>query len=118
MFQLEAEEYRLLRFQIGIIEKGRHSKYLPYAFTEQGIAMLSSVLHSERAISVNIAIMRAFVSLKSFLLSHEELGQRLDELESRVENHDEQIQRIFDAIRKMMAPESKPVKKIGFCTDE
>ncbi|MEA3493137.1 MAG: ORF6N domain-containing protein [Candidatus Margulisiibacteriota bacterium] len=73
MFQLTKEEHQTLRFQFGILEKGKHSKYMPHVFTEQGVAMLSSVLKSERAIRVNIAIMRAFVKLKQVLATHKEV---------------------------------------------
>jgi len=118
MFQLTSEEYKTLRFQIGILEKGQHSKYLPYAFTEQGVAMLSSVLRSKRAIEVNIAIMRAFVQLRKTLDSHAELAQKLADLQQRVEGHDEQIQAIFEVIRQLMAPPDKKVKKIGFMVKE
>ena len=108
------EEYKTLRFQIGIIEKGRHSKYLPNAFTEQGVAMLSSVLRSKRAIEVNIAIMRAFVQLRKMMLSHENLAGKLAELENRLEDHDEQIQAIFEAIRQLIESPEKSARKIGF----
>ena len=89
-------------------------RYLPYAFTEQGVAMLSSVLNSERAIQVNIAIMRAFVKLKAILSTHKELAHKLAELERKIERHDEEIKVIFDAIRQLMAPPEPKEKKIGF----
>lgn len=117
MFQLTREEYESLRFQTGILEKGRHSKYLPYAFTEQGVAMLSSVLRSDRAIMVNIVIMRAFVKIKRILASHVEVSRKLKELESRVDTHDLKIEDVFEAIRKMIEFEEKPKKRIGFITD-
>ena len=110
MFQLTTEEYQALRFQSGILEKGRHSKYLPYAFTEQGVAMLSSVLKSERAILVNIAIMRAFVKLKQVLATHVEVSKKLKELEQKVGKHDSEIKQIFDVIKEMVEPKGK----IGF----
>ena len=119
MFQLAPEEYKSLRFQFGILKKGQHSKYLPYAFTEQGVAMLSSVLNSKRAIEVNIAIMRAFVRLREMLASHKELARKLTELEHRLEKHDDHIQTIFEAIRQMMAPsDKKGKKKFGFTVKE
>ncbi|OGP49963.1 MAG: hypothetical protein A2Y79_14715 [Deltaproteobacteria bacterium RBG_13_43_22] len=77
MFQLTQEEYKSLRFQFGILEKGQHSKYLPNAFTEQGVAMLSGLLNSPRAVLVNIEIMRAFVRLRQILLSHTELARKI-----------------------------------------
>ncbi len=110
MFQLTPEEYKSLRFRFGIFKKGKHSKYLPYAFTEQGVAMLSSVLRSKRAFEVNIAIMRAFVQLRKMIDSHAELSRKLSDLERKLGDHDEQIQAIFEAIRQLMAPPDKPKK--------
>ena len=111
MFQLKKEEYESLRFQFGILKKGQHSKYLPYAFTEQGVAMLSSVLRSKRAVRVNIEIMRAFVRLRQFLSAHKELEQKLEEMEMK---YDEQFQVVFEAIRQLMTPPEPARKKIGF----
>jgi len=125
MFQLTKEE--VLMFQIGTsnsrsqfatLKQGQNIKYLPYAFTEQGVAMLSSVLNSERAIQVNIAIMRAFVKLKQILSTHKELVHKLEELERKIEKHDVDIQSIFGAIRQLMAPPpEKPRRMIGFKQD-
>jgi hypothetical protein len=104
-----------LRFQNGTSKTGRGgARYLPYAFTEQGVAMLSGVLTSPRAIKVNIAIMRAFVRLRELLASHKELARKLEELERHLRDHDEQIQGIFSAIRQLMAPKETPTTKIGF----
>ncbi len=114
MFQLTKEEDNSLRSQNATLKRGQHSKYLPYAFTEQGVAMLSSVLHSERAIQVNIAIMRAFVRLRQILATHKELAHKLTELERKIEKHDTEIQTIFNAIRQLMTPPEKPKRKIGF----
>lgn len=114
MFRLTPEEYRSLRFQIGILEKGRHSKYLPHVFTEQGVAMLSSVLRSERAILVNIVIMRAFVRLRRIFSTHKELARKLDELQGKVGKLDSEVQAIFQAIRQLMAAPEQKTKKIGF----
>lgn len=80
-----------------MLKRGEHSKFLPFAFTEQGVAMLSGVLNSPRAILVNIAIMRAFVQIRRFLESHKELARRIDELEKAVSGYDEKIQMIFSA---------------------
>ena len=118
MFELTREEYNSLRSQFGTLNRGAHSKYLPMAFTEQGVAMLSSVLNSERAIEMNIAIMRAFVHLRRMIASHEELGHKLVELEERLEKHDEDIGLIFNVIRELMTPPEKPPKKIGFKVSE
>jgi len=113
MFRLTEDEARALRFQIGISKAtGRGGRrHLPYAFTEQGVAMLSSVLRSPRAIQVNIAIMRAFVRLRQMLAANKKLAGRLDELEKK---YDVQFRVVFDAIRELMEPPAKPRKQIGF----
>ena len=114
MFQLNKTEAQNLIFQFGISSWGGIRK-LPYAFTEQGVAMLSSVLRSKRAVQVNIAIMRAFVRLKTILSTHKELAHKLNELEHKIERHDTEIQSIFEAIRQLMAPPAeKPGRRIGF----
>ena len=115
MFQLTPEEYESLRFHFGILKRGRHSKYLPYAFTEQGVAMLSSVLRSTRAVKVNIEIMRTFVRLRKMLAAHADLARKLATLEKK---YDEQFRVVFDAIRQLMATPEKPKKKIGFTVKE
>jgi len=112
MFQLTREENKSLRRHFGTLKRGEHSKYPPMAFTEQGVAMLSSVLNSDRAIEVNIAIMRAFVQLRKMIASHSELEQKLTEIEHRLENYDEQIQTIFEVIRQLMIPPDKKDKKL------
>ena len=89
---------------------------MPYAFTEQGVAMLSSVLNSDRAVYVNIAIMRAFVKLREILTTHRELVQKIEELERKYKQHDDKIQAVFDAIRQLLqAPTVPPKRRIGFC---
>jgi len=118
MFQLDAQEASALRSQFATSKKGRGGRrYLPYVFTEQGVAMLSSVLNSERAIEVNIAIMRVFVRLREMMATHKELALRLIELEERLEGHDEQIQNIFEAIRRLMTAPEPARKKIGFVNE-
>ena len=113
MFQLDAEEMANLKFQFGISSwGGRRAR--PYAFTEQGVAMLSSVLNSERAVKVNIAIMRAFVKLRKTLDTNRELAKKFTELEQRVGKHDEEIAAILEAIRQLMAPPEKHRREIGF----
>ncbi len=92
----------------------KHSTVMPRAFVEQGVAMLSSVLNSDRAIDVNIAIMRAFVQLRKISSSHKQLAQKLREIEARLEDHDESIDAIFEAIQQLMRPPEKPRKPIGF----
>ena len=95
--------------------RGRHRKYLPLAFTEQGVAMLSSVLRTKRAVRVNIEIMRAFVQLRQLLSSHADLAQKLEALEKK---YDAQFKVVFDAIRELMAPPVPPKRRIGFVSDE
>ncbi len=113
MFQLVSAEAESLRSHFATLKpgRGRYRKYLPYVFTEQGVAMLSTVLNSERAIQVNIEIMRAFVRLRQILSSNKELSKRLDELEKK---YDSQFKAVFDAIRQLMVPPSSKVRKIGF----
>ncbi|MCX5749138.1 MAG: ORF6N domain-containing protein [Candidatus Saganbacteria bacterium] len=113
MFRLNKEEYDNLIFHFGISSWGGIRK-LPRAFTEHGILMLSSVLRSDRAILVNIAIMRAFVKLRQMVSNNKELVHKLNELERKIEKHDEDIIAIFNAIRQLMKEEIKPKGKIGF----
>jgi len=114
MFVLNNQEHDSLRYQFGTLKRGQHSKYLPYAFSEQGVAMLSSILHSNRAVKVNIAIMRAFVRLREIIGAHKDLMIKLEELKRKFESHDVQIRAVFEAIRQLMQPESKPRRQIGF----
>jgi hypothetical protein len=114
MFQLNNAEAEQLVSQNVIPHKKYFGGSLPYAFTEQGVAMLSSVLNSERAIHVNIAIMRAFVKLREILSINKELAHKLAQLERKIEKHDEEIKLIFDAIRQLMAPTESKRKRIGF----
>lgn len=116
MFQLIPEEAEALRSQFVTSNKGRGGRrYAPYAFTEQGVAMLSSVLNSDRAIEVHIAIMRAFVRLREILATHKDLAEKLVELERKLGEHDKKFQIVFDAIRQLMAPPPRPKKRrIGF----
>jgi len=116
MFVFTYQELANLRSQI-VTSSSRQwggTRYRPMAFTEQGVAMLSSVLRSKRAVQVNIEIMRAFVRLREMLSTHKELALKLAELEDRLGEHDEQIQLIFEAIHQLMSPPDKPSKKIGF----
>ncbi len=117
MFQLTKEETNSLRSQIATLKRGHHTKYFPYAFTEQGVAMLSSVLNSKKAILVNIQIMRTFTKLKEIMASHKELSHKLNQLETKITKYDSEIQSIFEAIRQLMIPPNKPKKKIGFCIE-
>jgi len=114
MFQLHKEEFENLKSQFVTSSWGGLRRALPYAFTEQGVAMLSSVLRSKRAVQVNIRIMRAFVRLRQMVITHKEFSLRLDELERKIWQHDEHIQAIFEAIRQLMAIEEKPKRRIGF----
>ena len=116
MFQLTIEELENLRSQFATSSFGGR-RYLPYAFTEQGVAMLSSVLNSEKAIFVNIEIMRAFVRLRKMILQNKELAKKIEELEGKYEKHDKDIQSIFNAIHKILTIEQKPKRKVGFRLD-
>src|SRR5258706_2758736 len=112
MFQFTADEAS--RFQFGILKQGMNIKYLPHVFTQEGVAMLSGVLRSPRAEQVNIAIMRAFVRLRETLSLHKELAHKLSELERKIENHDENIRTLFEAIHSLMTPPETPHREIGF----
>ena len=114
MFTLTRKEYNSLRCSFGTLEKGKHAKFLPYAFTEQGVAMLSSILNSKKAIEVNITIMRAFVQMRKFLETHKELALKIEELERSVGVLDENVQLIFESIRQLMQKKSEPMEPIGF----
>ena len=120
MFQLNAEEWEALRSQIVTSNAGRGGRrYTPYAFTEQGVAMLSSVLNSPQAIAVNIEIMRAFVQLREWLSSNKELASKLAALEHKLQTHDTAIAGILNAIRELMKPPAPPSRRrIGFITDD
>jgi hypothetical protein len=111
-----SQDSKGLRSQNVTLKRGGHLKYRPYAFTEQGVAMLSSVLRSERAVLVNIEIMRTFVRLRQLLASHADLARKLDTLEKK---YDAQFKIVFDAIRQLMAPPSQPKSgKIGFAREQ
>jgi hypothetical protein len=116
MFQLSKEEYQLLMSQIVISKKGRGGRrYLPYAFTEQGVAMLSSILRSERAVQVNIEIMRAFVRLREMIATHKDLARKLEALEKK---YDAQFRVVFEAIRELMTRPENKKRKIVFLVKE
>lgn len=114
MFQISEPEAEQLVSQNVIPHKKYFGGSLPYAFTEQGVAMLSSVLNSEQAIKINITIMRAFVKLRELLSTNKELAHKLGQLERKIEKHDEEIKAIFNAIRQLMAPPAIKKKPIGF----
>jgi hypothetical protein len=125
MFQLSREEAESLIFQSGIPNQRRGgSRFRPYAFTEQGVAMLSGVLTSKRAVEVNVAIMRTFVRLRQLLATHEELARRLDQLEWRQSEQNGRVQYVFETIQQLIeAPEAEPIgvetkRSIGFPTSE
>lgn len=114
MFQLTKNEYELLRSQI-VTSRWGGRRYLPYAFTEQGVAMLSSVLGSKRAINVNIQIMRTFTKLREMIEGNKELKLKIEDLEKK---YDKQFQIVFDAIKHLIEPEIKPKRKVGFVVSE
>ncbi|MGA7949590.1 MAG: ORF6N domain-containing protein [Thiobacillaceae bacterium] len=115
MFQLTADEFGNLRSQFVTSSWGGR-RYAPYVFTEQGVAMLSSVLKSPRAIAVNIEVMRAFVRLREMLSSNKELAAKLNELERKLTSHDQAIAGILNAIRELMKPPEASRRPIGFVT--
>ncbi|MEP6683664.1 MAG: ORF6N domain-containing protein [Parafilimonas sp.] len=125
MFQLTKKEYDSLRFQIETLEpsdslrsqiatlktgRGQHSKYLPYVFTEQGVAMLSGVLNSDKAINMNIAIMRAFVEIRKILLKQNDLKEQLKEIKERIGEHDAQLNQIYDAMENLLDEKAEQKK--------
>ena len=119
MFQLTSEEWNSLRFQIGTSKGGRGGRrYLPFAFTEHGTIMLASVLNTSRAVEASLYVVRAFVRLREVLTSHKDLAQKLKELESKYEGHDEQIKDIIEAINQLLLPPEKPKPQIGFQVKE
>ncbi|MDD5311007.1 MAG: ORF6N domain-containing protein [Candidatus Omnitrophica bacterium] len=111
LFQLTWQEAEISRSQIATLKQGRNIKYLPYAFTEQGVAMLSSVLNSERAIEVNITIMRTFVKMRRLLETHKGLLRKIEEMEKK---YDYQFKVVFEIIKNFIKEEEKPKRKIGF----
>jgi len=120
MFELTRDEYNILRSQFASLEpgKGKYSKYLPYAFTEQGVAMLSGVLNSDKAIDVNISIMRAFIALKQFALTNTELSNKLKELEK---TYNKQFKDVYEAINYLLQKDKQETnqrerKQIGYKT--
>lgn len=114
MFELTKEENEALRSQNAASSRGQHSKYLPFAFTEHGVLMLSSVLNSERSIKVNIQIMRVYTKMKEMLLTHQDLLIKMNELESKVSNHDKSIKQVFAYLKQFVKDQTTPIEPIGF----
>jgi len=114
MFQLNESEFKNLKSQIVTSSWGGIRRANPYAFTEQGVAMLSSILRSKRAIQMNIAIMRIFVKLRHILSTHKKLAYKLTQLEGKMEKHDTEIRAIFEAIQQLISVPDRPKKRIGF----
>lgn len=123
MFQLSREEYSSLRSQFVTLEKGRgkYSKYNPYAFTEQGVSMLSSILNSEQAILVSIQIMRIFTRMRELLVTHKDILLKLEHLEKKIlahdkhyKKHEDEIQLIFDALKQLLDTPQQPRKRVGY----
>lgn len=111
MFQLNLEEWTFIRRQFGTLRWGKHSKYPPFAFTEQGVSMLSGMLNSPRAIQTNIAIMRTFVAMRRWMQSNKDLENKIRQLEGK---YDQQFKIVFDAIRQLIREDSKERTPIGF----
>jgi phage regulator Rha-like protein len=119
LLELTAEEAAVLRSQIVTLEKGRgkYTKYAPYAFTEQGVAMLSSVLKSKRAVQMNILIVRAFVRLREVLATHRDLARKLEDLERRHTEQSSRIDGVYKVLQQLIAAPPKPKRAIGFLND-
>ncbi len=111
MFQLTKEEYESLRLQFAILKREQHAKYLPYVFTEPGVAMLSSVLNSKRAIQVNIQIIKTFTRLRQLIATNQEFREKIEQMEKK---YDEQFRVVFDIMKKLLVEEEKPKRRIGF----
>ncbi len=116
MFELTQAENEILKSQMGTLKRGQHSKYLPYAFTEQGVAMLSSVLSSKRAISVNIQIMRTFTRFRQILLDNAELRLVIETIKKKTDNNTKNIELVFQYLDELLEKKEKPKpnKQIGF----
>lgn len=121
MFELNKEQYDSLRSQFGTLKRGEHTKYLPMAFTEQGVAMLSSVLSSKMAIEVNIQIIRVFSKIREMLLTHKDILLKLEQIEKKLmkqngkmNKYEEDIQVIFKALKQLINPPQPPRERIGF----
>lgn len=115
MFVLTEKEWSSLRTQIASLNgRGQHTKYRPFAFTEQGVAMLSSVLNSPTAINVNIQIIRVFTKMRSLLLTHKDILLQLEKMEKKMGKHDEQIALVFNYLKKLLNPPQQPRPRIGF----
>jgi len=116
MFRLTEKEYESLRSQNATLKRGQHSKYLPYAFTEHGVLMLSSVLKSERAEKVNVLIIDTFIKMRELLLTHKDLLLEMEEIRKKVAGQDEKIEMIFDYLTKFITQEEnkEPIRKVGF----
>ena len=114
MFELTRKEYESIRSQNATLKQGAHSKYLPYAFTEHGVLMLSNVLKSGRAIEMSIKIIDVFVKLREMMLTHKDILLKIEQMESRITGHDEEIRMIFAALKELLDPPQEPRKRIGF----
>ena len=116
MLELTTEEATALRSQFVTLEqgRGRHSKYAPHAFTEHGVAMLSSVLHSKRAVQMNILIIRAFVRLREVLATHKDLARKMEDLERRQAEHGVKVDAVYDVVKRLIAAPARPTRSIGF----
>ncbi len=119
MFRLNRKEWETLRFHFGTSNKGRGGRrYLPYAFTEHGAVMAASILNSPEAVKASIFVVRTFVKIREILSTHKELAQKLKELELRIDQHDEDIKSIIDALNQLLSPPPEPKRKMGFQVKE
>lgn len=118
MFEVSSAEYDSLRCQFGTLKRGEHAKYLPFAFTEQGVAMLSSVLNSKRAVLINIQIMRAFVRIRNLVTDNTEIRKAIQHIERRLDSHDRQIQIAFASLKNLLQPAHPPIPQKEYSPEE
>ncbi len=120
MFELTIDEYNSLRSQIGTLKRGEHAKYLPMAFTEQGVSMLSSVLNSSRAIKVNIQIIRIFTRIRQMFIDNTELGLEIEKIKGKLDNQDKNMEIVFRYLDELLEKKNnpKPRKRIGYKSDD
>ena len=117
MFQLNRKEFETLRFHFAISNRGGR-RYLPYAFTEHGVAMLSSALNSQRAVQMNILIIRAFIKLREMLATHTELARKIEKIERKQKAHGSQLAAVYSIVKRLIEIPPKPLKPIGFRTNQ
>lgn len=118
MFEMRSEEYNSLRYQFGTLKRGKHTKYLPMVFTEQGVAMLSGIIRSPQAIQVNIQIMRVFVKMRKLILNYHELIEKVEAIEANAADQNQHIIRIYEIIKELIEPSYKNRNPLGYTLKE